>query len=184
MSTSARSRSRFSDPAFAVLAFGVGILAAAAGYWMYAARIAPTALPIDGLWSAEFKDLSGRSIKMSALKGQPMVVNFWATWCGPCVEEMPDFQRASQTPEGRKVIFVGIGIDYANNMKLFADKIGVTYLLLESGAQGLDVVKSIGNTAGVLPFTLIIDRSGAVVSRKVGRIEYAELMAAVNGLQR
>ena len=184
MSTSARSRSRFSNPAFAVLAFGVGILAAAAGYWMHAARIAPAALPIDGLWSAEFKDLSGRSIKMSALKGQPMVVNFWATWCGPCIEEMPDFQRASQTPEGRNVKFVGIGIDYANNMKSFADKIGVSYLLLESGARGLDVVKSIGNTAGVLPFTLIIDRSGAVVSRKVGRIEYTELMAAVNGLQR
>jgi peroxiredoxin len=184
MGESVRTRSRFGTPRFALLVLGVGILAATAGFWMHSTRIAPTMLPIEGLWLAEFKDLSGQSIKMSSLKGQPMVVNFWATWCRPCVEEMPDFQRVSQTAEGQKVKFVGIGIDYAKNMKPFADKIGISYLLLESGAQGLDIVKSIGNTAGVLPFTLVIDRSGTVVSRKVGRIEYAELMATINGLQR
>ncbi len=184
MGESSRPLSRFGNPLFALLVLGVGALAAAAGFWMHSARIAPTALPVDALWSADFKDLSGQTIRMSTLQGQPMVLNFWATWCGPCVEEMPDFQRASQTAEGRKVKFVGIGIDYARNMKPFADKIGISYLLLESGAQGLDVVKLLGNTAGVLPYTLVINANGTVVSRKVGRIEYAELIAAISDLQR
>lgn len=184
MDQSARTRSRFGNPRFAFLVLGVGALAAAAGFWMHSARIAPGKVPLERLWSAEFKDISGQTIKMSSLKGQPMVLNFWATWCGPCVEEMPDFQRAGQTTEGRKVKIVGIGIDYVKNMKPFAEKNGISYLLLESGAQGLDIVKALGNTAGVLPFTLIIDRTGTVVSRKIGRMDYAELMTAVGDLQR
>ena len=127
-----------------------------------------TTAPND-LWMADFK-------------GQPMVINFWATWCGPCVEEMPDFQRASLTEQGKRTRFVGIGIDYAKNMRPFADKLGISYMLLESGAQGLDIVKAVGNTSGALPFTLVLDRDGTVVIRKLGKFEYTDLIVTINGL--
>ncbi len=167
-------------PALAGLVLLVGAIAAAAGFWIHAQRLEAIAMPIDALWAAEFKDLAGLPVKMSTLKGQPLVVNFWATWCGPCIEEMPDFQRASQTDRGKKVKFVGIGIDYAKNMKPFADKMGISYILLESGAQGLDILKSVGNTSGSLPFTLIIDRDGKVLQTKMGKLEYADLMSAID----
>lgn len=142
---------------------------------------AGTAAP-DALWTTSFNDLDGRPVSLATFRGRPLVVNFWASWCGPCLEEMPDFQRASQTAEGRRVQFVGIGIDYAKNMKPFAVKLGISYLLLEGGAQGLDLVKAAGNSAGALPFTLILDRTGAVAVRKLGKMTYSELMAAVTPL--
>lgn len=134
---------------------------------------------LASLWASVFKDLEGRAVNLSAFKGRPLVVNFWASWCGPCLEEMPDFQRASQTVEGKRAQFVGIGIDSAEKMKPFAGKMGISYLLLEGGAQGLDLVRTAGNSAGALPFTLILDRSGAVALRKLGKMTYAELIAAL-----
>ena len=163
-----------------------GVVAAGAGFLLQRQNSAPVpatpALSVEALWAAEFKDLSGKPVKMSKFKGQPVVVNFWATWCGPCIEEMPDFQRASQTSAGKKVHFVGIGIDYAYKMSIFANKIGITYTLLESGAQGLDIVKAAGNPAGVLPFTLILDRNGNPVATREGKLEYSELMARLGDL--
>ena len=133
----------------------------------------------QALWTTPFTDLDGRPVSLSAFKGQPLVVNFWASWCAPCLEEMPDFQRASLTAEGKRIQFVGIGIDYAKNMKPFAVKLGISYLLLEGGAHALDLVKVAGNSSGALPFTLILDRTGAITLRKLGKMTYAELMAAV-----
>lgn len=160
----------------------VGAIAAIAGFVFNVERLGLTPAALDPLWKAEFKDLKGVPVRMADLRGPPMVINFWASWCGPCIEEMPDFQRASQTELGKRIRFVGIGIDYAKNMQPFADKLGISYLLLESGAQGLDIVKTAGNPSGALPFTLILDRNGAAVMRKLGRLEYADLMSAIDGL--
>lgn len=160
----------------------IGFFAAALGFWLHSEQLNPRSPQLDALWSTPFKDLGGATVTLSALKGRPMVVNFWATWCPPCLEEMPDFQRASQTESGKKVQIVGIGIDYADKMRSFAVKNGITYLLLEAGAGGVDIVKSAGNTSGALPYTLLIDRNGAVVKSKLGKMDYAELMLAIDGL--
>ena len=151
------------------------LLAGAWGFWFNHQRLEPQPTDAAVLWRAELKDLEGRPFKFVSLKGKPLVVNFWASWCGPCLEEMPDFQRASQTAIGKKAVFVGIGIDYARNMKPFADKLGITYLLLESGAQGLDLVKAAGNRSGALPFTIVFDAAGKQVASKLGKLEFDEL---------
>ena len=160
----------------------IGAIAAIAGFVFNSERVGLAPAALDPLWKAEFNDLKGVPVRMADLRGSPMVINFWASWCGPCIEEMPDFQRASRTESGRRIRFVGIGIDYAKNMQPFADKLGISYLLLESGAQGLDIVKAAGNPSGALPFTLILDHNGAAVMRKLGRLEYADLMSAIDGL--
>ena len=160
------------------------IAAAGLGFWWHTQRLAPDpdAHSAAALWRAELKDFRGQAFKMASLKGRPVVVNFWASWCGPCLEEMPDFQRASVTPSGKKAEFVGIGIDYAKNMQPFADKLGITYLLLESGPQGLELVKAAGNRAGALPYTVILDANGAVKATKLGKLDYADLMKILEGL--
>ena len=157
----------------AIAAIAAGIL----GFWLNFQSLAPESAPagIDALWRAQLQDLNGRPIPMSSFKGRPVIVNFWASWCGPCIEEMPDFQRASQSDAGKKAAFVGIGIDYAKNMRPFADKLNITYTLLESGAQGLDLVRAAGNPSGALPFTLMFDASGKLIGQKLGRLDYTEL---------
>ena len=179
---------------------GAGALAGVAGYAVHrwggaggADAAGPTttaassgaetaAAGTEALWAAQLSRLDGAPVRFASFRGQPLVVNFWASWCGPCLEEMPDFQKASQTEAGLKVTFVGIGIDYAKNMRPFADKLQITYTLLESGAQGLDLVKAAGNSSGALPFTLFLDRQGRAVGRKLGKMSYAELMTAIAAL--
>lgn len=131
------------------------------------------------LWAAEFKDLQGKPVAMASLRGKPLIINFWATWCGPCREEMPDLQRFSAGPDGKKAQVVGIGIDSADKMQLFAKQLGVSYLLLEANANGLEILSATGDKARVLPFTLVLDAGGQAVVRKIGKISHDELTAAV-----
>lgn len=158
-----------------------GLAALAVGGWLGWSRLQPSAgSGTDALWTAELADLAGRPVSLAAMRGKPLVVNFWATWCGPCKEEMPDFQKLAASDLGRKVQIVGIGIDNAANMKAFAEKLGISYTLLEGGAGGLDLLKTLGNQVGGLPFTLVIDPSGKAVVTRLGRINYEELRDASN----
>jgi len=149
----------------------LGVVAAlAAGAWLGWNRLKPVDVNIESLWVAEFVDLSGKRVPMAAFKGQPLVVNFWATWCAPCKEEMPDFQRLTASELGKQVKVIGIGIDNAPNMSAFAMKSGITYPLLVGGPIGLDLLKALGNTVGGLPYTVVVDRSGKVVAHHLGRM--------------
>lgn len=160
----------------------LGLASAGAGWWLQQRRGAAPSPGLSAFWASEMKDLDGRTLRLDTLRGQPLVVNFWATWCGPCVEEMPDFQKASLSPTGKKARFVGIGIDYAAKMKPFATKLGISYLLLESGAQGLDLIRGLGNPSGVLPFTMILDSKGNPVNQVIGKMNANALQAALSAL--
>ncbi|HEY4371288.1 MAG TPA: TlpA disulfide reductase family protein [Burkholderiales bacterium] len=127
------------------------------------------------LWAAQFRDLDGKPLAMASLRGQPLIINFWASWCAPCLEEMPDFQRFSQGPGGKKAKIVGIGIDTADKMLPFAKKLGISYQLVEAGAKGLDILTAAGDKPRVLPFTLVVDSSGNAVFRKIGKLDHDQL---------
>jgi thiol-disulfide isomerase/thioredoxin len=108
-----------------------------------------------------------------------MLVNFWATWCPPCVEEMPELNGFDAEFRARGLQIVGIGIDSASNIREFSDKTPMSYPLLVAGASGLELVRRLGNTSGALPFTVIVDRAGQVTWRTLGRFRTAELRAAI-----
>lgn len=94
------------------------------------------------------------------LRGQPAVVNFWATWCPPCVEEMPELSAFGDEFRDRGLRIVGIGIDSATNISQFSRKTPMSYPLLVAGTSGLELVRRLGNTAGALPFTVVVGRTG------------------------
>ena len=153
-----------------------GAAALLAGGWLGWARLQPaTPTQMHTLWNTPFSDLAGKPFSLSAMKGKPLIVNFWATWCGPCKEEMPDFQKLASSDLGKQVQIVGIGIDNAANMQAFADKLGITYKLLDGGPTSLDLLKMLGNQVGGLPFTLVFDANGKVVTSHLGKITYDEL---------
>ena len=159
-----------------ILILFAGLAAAGLGAWFGMHRLASINQPaLESLWAAQFHDLSGTPVMMGSLRGKPLVINFWATWCEPCKEEMPDFQRLADSDLGKSLQIVGIGIDSSSNMLAFSKKLGISYLLLESGIVGLDVLKSVGDKAGALPYTLIVDAAGKPVLTHLGRISYDEL---------
>jgi thiol-disulfide isomerase/thioredoxin len=91
-----------------------------------------------------------------------LVVNFWATWCAPCREEMPEFIRAQGEWGGRGLQFVGIAVDQADKVRQFAGEIGLNYPALIGGYGAMELSKSLGNQLMALPFTVIIGRDGTV----------------------
>ncbi|MBL8383741.1 MAG: TlpA family protein disulfide reductase [Burkholderiales bacterium] len=156
-----------------------GILALAAGAWIGWVRIAPEGGgSVAPLWSAQLQDLHGRAVDLNRFRGRPLIVNFWATWCGPCKEEMPDFQRLAASTLGKRIQIIGIGIDNADNMREFAEKLQISYPLLVGGAQAMDLMKAMGNRVGGLPYTVIYDGRGNLTVQHLGRISASQLNSA------
>lgn len=152
------------------------------GAWMATRRHSlgsADAAAIDLLHGLTLPDASGRPLALASLRGRPTLVNFWATWCPPCVEEMPELSSFDGEFRARGLQIVGIGIDSAPNIREFSNKTPMSYPLLVAGASGLELVRRFGNTSGALPFTVVIDAGGRVTSRTLGRFRAAELRGAI-----
>ncbi len=129
------------------------------------------------LFSHSFPDTAGVSQAMAQWQGKPLLVNFWATWCAPCVKEMPDLDQLSR--QFPNIAFVGIGIDSAQNIAGFIQKVPVRYPLLEARAAGLELMRTLGNDKGGLPFTVIIGADGRLIKAFSGQIKVDELQATL-----
>ena len=133
----------------------------------------PAAEGVGNFFATSLTDLEGRDVALASLAGQPLVVNFWATWCAPCVEEMPTLSAMAQKMPN--VRFVGIGIDTVANIRQFVDKIPVSYPLLVAGLGGVAMVRDLGNTAGGLPFTVLFDAKGNMIDSILGQVQPDDL---------
>jgi thiol-disulfide isomerase/thioredoxin len=158
----------------------VGAVALAAGAVVGALGIQSTS-GAARLLSASFPDLSGRQRRLTEWQGKVALFNFWATWCAPCREEMP-LLDAAISKYGLSV--VGIGIDSAAKIREFTSNVGVRYEMLVSGPEAIMLMKAIGNPAGGLPFSVLLDRSGRIVHRQLGAFSSAELEGIVTSLLR
>lgn len=116
-------------------------------------------------------------LKLAASQGRPVLLNFWATWCPPCVKEMPELERFHQAfaPKGWKVI--GLAIDGPTPVREFLAKVGVGFDIGLAGFGGTELAQELGNTSGGLPFSVLIDAQGRVRHRKMGATSYKELAA-------
>ncbi|TCS36878.1 thiol-disulfide isomerase/thioredoxin [Paucimonas lemoignei] len=115
-------------------------------------------------------DLENNNKKLSEFQGKLLLVNFWATWCAPCVEEMPELSALHDSAEFKNLQVVGIGIDSANNMKEFAGKYKISYPIYVAGMAGIDMAKKMGNQQGGLPFTILFAPDGSVKKTYLGRL--------------
>lgn len=152
---------------------------AALGFGVAAALLVkqPTPTHQDGatLLAVTLPDPEGVLQPLAQWQGKVLVVNFWATWCAPCREEMPLFVQAQAKHGGQGLQFVGIAVDDAGKAKQFANDIGVNYPTLIGGYGAMELSKTLGNKLMALPFTVVIGRSGSVELRHLGPIKAAQL---------
>ena len=163
------------------------LLAGVGGAWWKGRAAAPAAG--DGLdaafWTRQFERPEGGQVVLSSLRGKPLLVNFWATWCPPCVEELPMVDRffREQAANGWQVI--GLAIDQPSAVRKFLERTPVTFPIGLAGLEGTDLIRQLGNTGGGLPFTLVLNAGGGVAARKMGKLEPTDLdawkQAAVHG---
>ncbi len=120
------------------------------------------------LFAATLNDLDDKPVALERYKGKPLIVNFWARWCGPCRAEIPELIKFRNAHKG-KVEVLGIGIeDKAEPAKEFAKAYDMDYPVFVAKDQGIPLMQALGNTKAGLPYTLFIDRHGNVIQRKMG----------------
>lgn len=140
-------------------------LALAFSATLASAQDMPSSAP---LFAATLNDLDDKPVALERYKGKPLIVNFWARWCGPCRAEIPELIKFRNAHKG-KVEVLGIGIeDKAEPAKEFAKAYDMDYPVLVAKEQGIPLMQALGNTKAGLPYTLFIDRHGNVIQRKMG----------------
>jgi len=163
------------------LAVVVAIAALAVGY--YASQIrGRDAIDIRPLAAASIPDLEGKPRSLSEWRGRVLVVNFWATWCPPCLKEIPEFMRMQEKLGPRGLQFVGIAADQPDKVREFAAKYRINYPILLGEMDIIGIASQAGNRAGGLPFTVILDRKGKWVASESGALDENKVMALVEPL--
>ena len=132
------------------------------------------------VWSLRFDAVDSAPIAMSTLRGRPLLLNFWATWCAPCVVEMPLLDRFAreQGPRGWQVL--ALAVDQPDPVRRFVAERALRLPVALAGALGLDLSRRLGNSQGGLPFSVAFDRSGKAVQRHLGAVS-SELLATWQG---
>jgi thiol-disulfide isomerase/thioredoxin len=128
---------------------------------------------------ASLADLSGRPQTLSQWRGKVLVVNFWATWCAPCREEIPALMKVQRKYIQNGVQIVGIALDNASKVREYSQELRIDYVLLIGAAEILGLGKDLGNRAGVLPFTVVLDRTGKLVHAQAGAVTEPSLGAVL-----
>jgi thiol-disulfide isomerase/thioredoxin len=167
---------------------GAGLVAATAGLasiagigaalWRYQSE--PSDLSeqaLNALWSSSFEGLDGQSTKLSQFHGKPLVINFWATWCVPCVEEMPLLNAFYQQNASKSWQVIGLAIDQPSSVKKFLARHPIDYPIFQAGLLGTELTKTLGDDQEGLPFTIVLDAEGHLKQRKLGKLSQAEINA-------
>jgi thiol-disulfide isomerase/thioredoxin len=158
------------------LALGAAAALAGAGTaaWRLAAKpVVPGAL--DGLWTRVFETPAGQPLPMAGFRGRPLLVNFWATWCPPCVEELPLLNRFAQEQAAAGWQVLGLAVDQVAPVQSFLQRLPLVFPVGMAGLEGVALSRDLGNATGALPFTVVLGPDGALLQRKLGKVSADDL---------
>ncbi len=141
------------------------------------ASIAAEEMPSSAaFFSSTLDDLKDKPMAMEGLRGKPILVNFWARWCGPCREEIPELVDVHAKHRANGLTVVGVAVEENTaSVQEFAAAYKMEYLVLMGKDKSLDLMRALGNNRGFLPFTIAIDTGGKVVATKMGILTTADL---------
>lgn len=155
-----------------LIAFGVG-------YYLSTHHLPDSSSPptqsTQAMFAASFHDVDGKSQVLNQWKGKLIVVNFWATWCPPCLEEMPELSRLNDKYHDRGLVVLGISTDELDKIRVFSKEHPVSYPLLAGNTEAMELGVSLGNDKGVLPYTVVIKPDGTIAKTYFGQVNQALL---------
>ena len=155
-----------------------GTLAAAAGAGLAWWRWTPAASSrqeLEAFWSQRFAQPSGGELDLRAFRGKPLLLNFWATWCPPCVEELPMIDAFSREHATKGLQVLALAIDQPSSVRRFLDRQPLSFPVGLAGLDGTALARSLGNTQGGLPFTVFFAADGSIYRKKLGQLSPQDL---------
>jgi thiol-disulfide isomerase/thioredoxin len=163
---------------FAAVASGAVLAGAGLAWWRHALRDGDAGA-VQALWQLDFDTPSGGKLQMSTFRGRPLLLNFWATWCPPCVEELPMLDAFYHEHAARGWQVLGLAVDQVAPVTSFLARYPLRFPVAMAGTAGVDLSRSMGNLSGGLPFSVVMGRDGALLHRKIGKIRPEDLRAWV-----
>lgn len=124
----------------------------------------------DPFWNLSFDTPDGKVLAMSGFRGKPLLVNFWATWCPPCIEELPLIDSFYSANKGNNWQVLGLAVDQPSAVRKWLMTKPLGFAVGMAGLSGTELSKSLGNAAGSLPFTVVFGGSGQLLHRKTGKV--------------
>jgi thiol-disulfide isomerase/thioredoxin len=155
--------------AMAGVAVAAGLAGAGLAWWQYRVR-EPADQALAELWRLQLELPKGGTFQFKNLRGKPVVLNFWATWCPPCVDELPLLERFYQQNVAKGWQVVGLAVDAAKAVNQFLGKTPLSFPTPLAGFSGTELSRSLGNLSGGLPFTVVINAAGDVALRHMGKL--------------
>ncbi len=158
---------------------GLALLAAAlGGYVQYRSQATPRAsitLPGQSAPDLTFQDLDGHSHRLADYRGRPVLLNFWASWCAPCLQEMPALSEAQAKSGGHGAVVLGIAMDDPSRVRHFLAEHPVSYPVLLGRLEAPSTSLQLGDADGVLPYSVLLDADGHMLKAHVGALDPAQL---------
>lgn len=132
---------------------------------------------LPAFWGATLDGMDGAPVAMSSFRGRPLLVNFWATWCPPCVEELPLLDRFHLQQRERGWQMLGLAVDQPSAVRRWLERSPLSFPVVLAGLQGTEMSRELGNQANGLPFSVLFDAKGQVLERKLGQLHEPDLAA-------
>ena len=167
-----------------LLYVGAGVAAGLAGAGVAWRKYEPATLSTpqsvaatSALWAMSFDTPDGKPQPMSSFRGKPLLLNFWATWCPPCVEELPLLDAFYQEQKASGWQVLGLAVDQPSMVRRWLQTRPLSFAVGMAGLDGTELSKTLGNIAGGLPFTVVLGAAGDLLVRKTGIVSKDDLAA-------